>query len=180
MVKSDFSTAKVKFGIIIISIIVFWKFIFIPLDTWHNDNIDQIFILKKNIHSKETLLKQKESIDRDLQKVSGSLAHASAFFKHDFKDSGKLFLSLQKELEKTAKDKNVKIRSANWGQATGNTFIKAPVDLKVNALPKDLLNFMAEIESTEKFYTIDSVRFICQNRLTEIQADLVISLYGIK
>ena len=180
MVKSDFSTSKVKFGIIIISILVFWKFIFIPLNTWHNDNIDRIFILKKNIHSKETLLKQKEFIERDLEKVSDSLEQSSAFFKHDFKDSGQLFLSLQKELEKTAKEKNIKILSANWGQATGNNVIKAPVELKVNALPKDLLNFMAEIESTEKFYTIDSVRFVCQNRLTEIQADLVISLYGIK
>jgi len=179
-IDSISSNLKIKAGILIIIVLTVFRFAVFPLNQWNQDNIDKIFLLKKSISAKEKILNQGKEIEINLEKVSKSLNQASNLFWYDFSDSGDLLLKTQKMVEKKAENIGFKIQSIQWGQPFGDKIIKAPMDLKLSALPNDLLRFIAEIESADKFYSLDSIRFICRPKIPEIQVSMTVSAYGVK
>jgi len=178
------SNPKIRTGIIIILTLAVLKFVVFPLLQWNQNNIDQIFLLKKNISVKQKILTHGKEIESNLKKVSHSLKQASQYFWYDFADSGDLLLKTQKMLEKKASGlgphHKVKIQSLQWGTPYGKTIIRAPMDLRLSALPGDLLRFIVAVESDDKFYAIDSMRLTCRSRFPEIQVNMTISAYGVR
>jgi hypothetical protein len=179
-IKKGAISLNVKVGMILIIILCLLKFVLSPLHQWRQDSLDRIYMLKKSIAGKTSLVSRSEDIESELQKSSHALNSALNLFWNDFADSGELLLKVQKTLEKGAGNRRVKIKSVQWGEPTGEKIIQAPVELQLSALPDDFLGFLADIESSEKFYSLDRVRLICRANYPEVQATITVSVYGVK
>jgi len=169
-----------RVGMILILVLCAFKFAVFPLNRWNQENMDQIFLLKKSISQKKNILNHGKDIEVNLKKILNSLEQASNLFWHDFTDSGDLLLKTQKMLEKTAQELGIKIKSLQWGTPSGENIVRAPVDLQISAPTSNILRFISEIESSDKFYTIDNMRLICRSRFPEIQVNMTVSAYGMK
>mgnify|MGYP006279424025 CR=1 FL=1 len=159
--------------------LAFLKFVFFPLNQWQADSLDRIAVLKRSVAQKEHLLDQAAQLEERLEKASRVLSQSSRLFWQNVEDGRALMLKVQKRLEKLAPETGVNIESVQWGQPSGETVFQAPVDLTLAARPRNLLAFMAAIESADKFYTLDRLRLTCRSRYEKIEADMTVSAYGV-
>ena len=175
---------KMKIGCIIIVFLGILQFLISPLQEWNQENLDTIFILKKNIVQKKNTLANENDIEAGLKEVSISLKQASGFFLKGISESSQILLKAQKMIEtgakKLGKSHEVNIKSVQWREATGERIIQAPLVLKVSALPIDFLSFIADIESAKEFYTIDNVTISGRSNHPNLEVSMTVSAYGVK
>lgn len=167
-----------KILLAVLAFLCFLQFVFFPLLQWKKDSLDQIAVLKRGIAEKQNLLKQEADIEAMLNKALKKLDAASELFWKDAADPQALMLKTQKMVEALAPEMGVEIKSVEWGQAPAESVIRAQVVINASALPEDLLNFIAEIESADRFYTLDQLRLDCRERFEGIQAHMALSAYG--
>jgi len=168
-----------KLLLALLILLCFLKFVYLPLSQWKADSLDRIAVLKRSVAEKEHLLNQSGELEAMLGESANVLERASSLFWQDIGDPEELMLKVQKLMERLAPENGVSIESVQWGAPSGDSVIRAPVTVSLAAPPGHLLAFMAAVESAEKLYTLDRLRFVCRDRSTKIKADITVTAYGV-
>lgn len=179
MKQSGQLNIKVKLGILLILVLCVVRFAAVPANNYIKQEKLEISMLKQSIAKKKSYLTNRGKIEKQLAKLNHIYDAASEMFWKKFKDPAALMLNIQKKLEKNAEKRDLDITSANWGTPTGKEIIKAPVQLHLSGLPQNVFKYIKKIEVADKFYSIDTLRFICRSRNPEMQVKMTVSAYGI-
>jgi hypothetical protein len=171
---------KVKIALLLILVLSLIQFAVLPFNRYLGQETQEISLLKQRIALKTNYLENQDRTQAQLAGFDKIYQEANELFWQEFEEPGSLMLMVQKKLEKNAATHALAVTSANWGTPTGNRVVKAPVELNLTGLPENMLAFIKETETNEKFYSIDTLQVQCRSRNPEARVKMTVSVYGVQ
>jgi len=169
---------RIKIGLIIVFVLVLVKFILVPLSGWQDLTRQRIKILQRSIAQKKSLIGNEARINELLKKAEFSYKETIKFYFTNFSDTQSLQLILQKEMERLSVSSGVKIKNTDWPYPLKNEIVKAPIRIKCEAAPDQMIRFVRAIEQAPHFFSIDQLKMISKQKSSTITAEFDISAYG--
>ena len=172
---------KLKIGLLVVLFISFIKFAVLPLHNWQTKAINDFNQLRQTVAMKKTTADSEQEINILFQETETELTNLQTYFFQNFSGIKGLQLLAQQEMEKIAAGTGVELDSTDWLMLSeSDSLIEAPVKILCAITPQKLMEFMAAIENNEHMLTIDYLRIHPRNNSALVQAELHVSIYGLK
>ena len=172
--------ARIRIGIAIAICLVSVRFVLFPLYDWQQATVEKVKILGGSVERKKALIGNEKKIDALLRKARSSLKKAVKFYYTGFSDPQALQLVLQKKIEAVSAACGVKIKSTNWLPPSGGYIVQAPIKIRCEASPLRIIHFIKTIEGSDRFFAINRLRIIGDEKRGSLNAEFEISAYGVK
>lgn len=172
-------TLRAKLGFLFILVLISIKYVYVPVDEMKKNNLEKIFVLKKQINSGYSVISQKKDLEEKSKEIDFYLKKLKKNFFNDFKEPEDLLLLVQKEIEKSIRVNKVKTISSRWGEVFNGEIAKAPVQLTLVGNESNLHALITAIENNEKLFTIDRYKITAKNNDEKIYVQMVVSGYGV-
>ena len=169
-----------KAGLIAVLLLVAVKFGFVPLYEWQDMTIQKIKALQRGVAQKKALIGREKDIDNLFIKAESSLKTAAGFYARGVSDAQALQLALQKTVEKLSSDCDVEIKSTDWLPPSEGEIVQAPIRVRCEAPPDQLVKFISAIETGNLFRSLDKLTINSRPKASVIKATLDISAYGLR
>ncbi|NIA11249.1 MAG: hypothetical protein GWP10_16385 [Nitrospiraceae bacterium] len=170
---------QIKAGLVTVLCLVLIKFLLVPLYEWQDETIQRIKVLQKVVVQKKALVGNESRLNTLLQKEESSFKEISKFYYHNFSDAQALQLKLQKKMERLSASCEVKIKSTDWLYPSEGHIVQAPIKIRCEAVPNQIIKFIHAIESSRHFFSIDRLKIISRAKSSVIYVELDVSAYGV-
>lgn len=170
---------RIKIGIAIAVCLVVMRFVLFPFYDWQQATVEKVNILGRSVEKKKALIGNEKKIDALLQEAQSSFKKAMKFYYTDFSDPQALQLVLQKKIEAVSTACGVKIKSTNWLYPSGGYIVQAPIKIRCEAPPLQIIHFIKAIEGNDRFFSINRVNIIGNGTRGSLNAEFEISAFGV-
>ena len=170
---------RVKAGLAVAFCLVLAKFGLVPLYEWQDKTIQRVKVFQRAVAQKKALIGNQGKIDTILQKAEASFKEAAKFYYRDFSDTQSLQLILQKEMERLSASCGVKIKSTDWLFPSEGDVVQAPIKIRCEAPPAQIIKFIHAIENGKRFLSVDRLKLTSRGKSSTVGAELDVSAYGV-
>lgn len=171
---------RAKAGLAVALCLVLTKFSLVPLHEWQDETIQRIKVFQKVVAQKKALIGNESSINTVLKNAESSFKDVARFYYRDFSDTQSLQLMLQKEMERLSTSCGVKIKSSDWLYPSEGYIVQAPIKIRCEAEPQQIIKFIYAIENGERFFSVDRLKMTSRGKSSTLSVELDVSAYGIK
>ena len=169
---------RIKAGLAVVICLVLAKFVLAPLYEWQDKTIQRIKVFQRAVAQKKALIGNESSLNTVLQKSESSFKEAAKFYYRDFSDTQSLQLMLQKEMERLSASCGVKIKSSDWLYPSEGYIVQAPIKIRCEAAPHQVIKFIHAIENGKRFFSVDRLKITSRGKSSTLSAELDVSAYG--
>lgn len=171
---------RVKAGLVVALCLVLAKFVLVPLYEWQEKTIQRINVFQKAVTQKKVMVGNESRLNAVLQKAESSFKEVAKFYYRDFSDTQSLQLILQKEMERLSASCGVKIKSSDWLYSSEGYIVQAPIKIRCEAAPHQIIKFIHAIENGRRFFSVDRLKMTSRGKSSTLIAELDVSAYGVK
>ena len=171
---------RVKAGIVIAICLITVRFVLFPIYDRQQALVEKVKILGRSVEKKKVLFGNEKKINALLKEAQSSFKKAMKFYYTDFSDPQALQLILQKKIEAISAACGVKIKSTDWLYPSKGYIIQAPIRIRCEAPPVQLIDFIKAIEGSDRFFSIDRLKILGNKKRVSLNAEFEISAYGVK
>lgn len=173
-------TWRVKAGLAIAGVMIFAQFVLTPFFEWQDQRMENLQALTRNVYKKKALLGKGEMLIQSLEKGKAAAEQTMNYFYADVADAQVLQLTLQKDIETLSAQHSIKIMSMDWLHPVEGEVIQSPIKIIGEGSANHALSFIAAIEASERFVSIDSLKINSSGKADKIGVTMEISAYGLK
>ena len=171
---------RIKAGLVAALCLVLAKFVLAPMYEWQDETIQRIKVFQRAVAHKKALIGSESRLNAVLQKAESSFKQAAKFYYRDFSDTQSLQLMLQKEMERLSASCGVKIKSSDWLYPSEGYIVQAPIKIRCEAAPHEIIKFIYAVENGRHFFSVDRLKMTSRGKSSTMNAEFDISAYGIK
>ena len=171
---------RIKVGLIAVLCLGFARFVFIPAERWQKESLERIRLLRGAVSRKKALVGQEDRIQALMEAHRNAHEETRRLFEPDARDGQKMQLAFQMELEQLAASLQVKVKSTDWLPVADGFIVRAPIKLRCQAAPGQLLKLIAAIERAERFRSVDYLQVMARPTHPLLNAELDVSVYGLR
>jgi len=169
---------RLKAGLAAVLVVCVVRFGLVPLFQWRDAAMDRIKVLQGAVGRKKALIANEGRLKELLQQAESSFNEAAQWLHVDFPDPQSLQLRLQQEIETLASTIGINIATTTWLHPSAGDIVQAPVKVRCEGTPEQLMQFIQGIETGERFLTIDRLVLSAPGRTATVTAELDVSAYG--
>jgi Tfp pilus assembly protein PilO len=176
--KSGKMSWRLKAALAAVLVVCVIRFGLVPLFDWHDSAMAKIKVLQGAVARKKALLANEGRLNELLEQARASFNETAQWLYLDVPDAQALQLRLQQELETLALAAGIRIGTTTWLSPSPGDIVQAPVKVRCEGAPDQLMRFIQRIETGERFLTIDRLVITAQGRTSTVTAELDVSAYG--
>ena len=170
---------RIKAGLALVICFVLAKLVLAPLYEWQDKTIQRIKVFQRSVAQKKALIGNETRLNAVLQKAESSFKETAKFYYRDFSDTQSLQLMLQKEMERLSASCGVKIKSSDWLYPSEGYIVQAPIKIRCEAAPQQIIKFIHAIENGRHFFSVDRLKMTSRSKSSTLSAELDVSAYGV-
>jgi Tfp pilus assembly protein PilO len=169
---------RLKAALTAVLVVCLIRFGLVPLFDWHDSAMARIKVLQGAVARKKALLANEGRLNQLLEQAKSSFNETARWLHLDLPDAQSLQLRLQQELETLASAIGIQIATTTWLSPSAGDIVQAPVKVRCEGTPDQIMRFIQGIETGVRFLTIDRVVLTAQGRTSTLTAEFDVSAYG--
>lgn len=171
---------RVKTGLAVACMLIIVQFVLTPFYEWQDQRMENLQALMRSVYRKKALLGKGDMLNQSLEKGKTAIEQTMRYFYTDIADPQSVQLALQKDIEKLSVQNDIKIMNMDWLHAVEGQVIQSPIKIICEGSANHVLSFIAAIEGSERFLSIDSLKINSAGKADKIGVTMGISAYGLK
>lgn len=147
----DLTQPKNKLALGALGVLVFLKFVVVPLFDWQNMQLGSIANLQKRVSKSQNVIANQNQITKSQQRISKQLKAINSLF-IDYKAESEFKLSMQQKVEQTIAINKLQINSSNWLPSllvADGQLIRHQIRLSIKGNMLDFTSLITELESSK-------------------------------
>jgi len=171
-------SGRLKAGVLILFILIGFKYILMPVIDWQKDIVNRAISLQQSVDRKKSLIGLEGQVEKVLQDSIILREQWCQHFETNLPDPQTWQLKLQKQMEELTQKLNITTSNVDWLPLVKGRVIGAPIKFRVKTTPENFMKLIYALENASHFIAIERINISTRRRSDTFIAELDVSAYG--
>ena len=147
---------RIRLGLVLIALFALLRFALLPLLAWQEETRNQIVLLERYQARSHHLTEHRVTTEARLAEYQQALDSLAERYPQE-NDPRQLQLHAQRQLEELATRHQLKLQRSDWGVASRDTLLSAPLRLRLEGHLDGLYQWLLALDNTSRLYTVSGL-----------------------